>query len=90
MSHHDELGLRVERCLDRLGIDVSLRGSNPGQRDDPSLLESPQRSTHRVMLQVGGDNVVAGLDQPLDGQVQPIGAVVREDPAARVLCPPKS
>ena len=41
----------------------------------------PQRSTHRVVLEVGRDHVVAGLEQALDGQIQPVGAVVSEDPA---------
>ena len=44
------------------------------------LFSSPQRPTYRVVLQVGGDDVVAVLDQPLEAQVQPIGAVVSEDP----------
>ena len=81
VGHHDKRRFRTKRCPDRLGIDVSLGGSNPGQRDDPGLLERPQGSTHRVVLQVGGDDVVAGLNQPLERQVQPIGAVVSEDPA---------
>ena len=81
VGHRDERRFRGERRPDRLGIDVSLGRSDPGQRDDPGLLERPQRPADRVVLQVGRDDVVAGLDHALDRQVQSVGAVVSEDPA---------
>ena len=67
------------------GSTYSLSGGNPGERDDPALLDRPQRPTHRIVLQVRGDDVVAGPDQPLDRQVQPIGAVMSEDPPLGAL-----
>src|ERR1700678_3199003 len=33
------------------------------------------------MLEVGGDDMIAGLEGPLDRDVQSVGAIEREDPA---------
>ncbi len=50
---------------------------------------SPQGPAHRIVLQVGRDHVVTRLDQALDRQVQPIGAIVSEDPSLGPLAAEK-
>ena len=75
----------VRAGADLFGVQITPCDADPRQRDDPCLLQGSQGPADRVVLEVRSDHVVARLDRPLDGQVQPIGAVEREDPALGAL-----
>ena len=53
----------VSAVADGLGIDVALLRGDAGQRDHARFLEGPERAAYRVVLQVGGDDVVARPDR---------------------------
>ena len=64
------------------GIDrAAAVGFDPRQRDAAGQLQGSQRPADAVVLQVGGDDVVAFLEHPLEGHIERVGAVEREDEA---------
>ncbi len=83
--HHDGPRLRAHFRDDLPRIDVAI-----GLVVDPVglhavlVLQRPDRAQRGVVLEVRGDDVVAGIDEAEDGQVERVGRVVAEHRAVRI------
>ena len=79
----DQARLRRDgRCGRRRGRSVPpLSARDAGQGDAAGQFQRPQRPADAVVFQVGGDDVVAVVQDALEGHVQRVGAVEGEDEA---------
>ena len=68
----------------RVGIDRAAPvGRDAGQRNRAGQFHCPQRPADAVVLQVDRDDVVAGIEHALEGDVERVGAVESEDQPLR-------
>ena len=89
VGHHHQPGVGPQRALDLRRVDAAGGvEADPRQLDAAGAGQRLQRTAHRVVLEVGGDDVERprlAAGDALDGEVQGVGAVEGEDQAAGVV-----
>ena len=84
MVHDDDARIGAYRLANRVGFDESLRVEGKvggfGAMIANQVVDGPN---HRIVFEVGGDNVVALADQPWNRKVQRVSHVIAEDQTFR-------
>ena len=76
----DSAGLGTEQTLKVRVVDAPLPVcGNEVQRHAALVAQAVERTEHGVVLQIGGEHMVARTDKPVDGDVQRLGRVGGED-----------
>ena len=85
VAHDDRPGVRADQGRDGVRVhEAAVVERREVVADRPSLREVVERAQHGVVVEAGGDEVVAGPDQPLDHGVQRVRRVGREHDPVRI------
>jgi len=82
MHQGDEPGLRAQCPFERVWVDeAGCIGLDARDFNSQFAAQFRQRTQNRIVLDGRGDDVVAGLKQPVQRLIQAVGAVERENNA---------